>query len=81
MGTTLLYDLGMALVFVGMVVSVIAALLFFVSSSGGKRKILGGGVIIRVHADSLWDEQGFDQESSAAIVVADHDPGRGNHIV
>jgi uncharacterized protein (TIGR00304 family) len=46
MDATLLYDVGMALVFVGMAVSVIAALLYFVSSSGGKRKTRGGGVII-----------------------------------
>lgn len=46
MDPIMLYDVGIALIFIGIAMSIIAALLFFLSGFQGKGKTKGGGVII-----------------------------------
>ena len=46
MDTEMLFGLGIALIFAGILITLIAVILLFVSSVRAKREVKGGGVII-----------------------------------
>jgi len=61
-----LYVLGVALIFTGMLVLLVAVLLFFLSSIKGKGKIRGGGAIIIGPFPIIF---GTDKESVKTVLL------------
>jgi uncharacterized protein (TIGR00304 family) len=61
-----LYGLGIAMIFAGMVVILVAILLLFLSSVGAQRKVRGGGAIIIGPIPIIF---GTDKESIKTVLL------------
>jgi len=66
MGPETIYGLGIALVFVGMFVILVAVILLFLASVRGKGKVRGGGAIIIGPVPIIF---GTDKESVKTILL------------
>lgn len=66
MGTEIFYGLGIALIFAGMLVILVAILLLFVTSVKGKGKARGGGAIIIGPFPIIF---GTDKESIKTVLL------------
>jgi len=66
MGPETIYSLGIALVFVGMFVILVAVILLFLASVRGKGKVRGGGAIIIGPVPIIF---GTDKESIKTILL------------
>jgi uncharacterized protein (TIGR00304 family) len=66
MNTETLYSLGIALIFVGVIVVAVAALLLLLSGTRGKERIRGGGAIIVGPIPIVF---GTDKESVKEVLL------------